>query len=103
MKLVEQCAGIGELTWRGEAYGSIPYSINRFQAMMPSGLPVPGLHRIEGQLELGAVPEPAVLAGGSVTLRLEDGRTMNLTVEDDTGRVSSGTASSALRGRLINR
>lgn len=50
MKLVEECAGVGELTWRGETFGGIPYLISRFQAMTNGGLPVPGLHRIEGQL-----------------------------------------------------
>jgi len=87
MKLVEECSGIGELTWRSETYGAIPYTISRFQAMTRAGLPVPGLHRIEGRLALDRIGEPAGLAGGSVALRLEDGRTLNLTVTDADGSV----------------
>lgn len=87
MKLVEQSAGVGELSWRGADYPAVPYSINRYQAMTTGGLPVPGLHRIEGRLELAGIAEPSSFAGGSVALRLEDGRTMNLTVTDADGHV----------------
>jgi hypothetical protein len=87
MKLVEECEGIGDLRWRDETYAGVRYTISRYQAMMSSGLPVPGLHRIEGQLGLDDFADPTKLSGGSVSLRLEDGRTMNLTVTDDEGRV----------------
>ena len=87
MKLVEQCAGIGRLTWRGQTFADIPYTVSRFQAMTSSGLPVPGLHRFEGRLDLGKLPQPAELSGGRVSLELEDGRSMNLTVTDETGSV----------------
>jgi len=87
MKLVEECAGTGQVTWRGETYAPVRYSICRFQAMTRGGLPVPGLHRIEGRLDLGALGEGAALADASVSLRLEDGRTLNLTVVDGSGSV----------------
>jgi len=87
MKLVEECAGVGQIVWRGETYAPVPYTLNRFQAMTRGGLPVPGLHRIEGRLELAAVGTGTALADASVALRLEDGRTLNLTVVDDGGRV----------------
>ena len=87
MKHIEHCAGVGNLTWRGEAVGTVGYAIDRYQAMTSGGLPVPGLHRIEGRLDLGGVAEAERLAGGSVALKLEDGRTLNLTVTDAAGNV----------------
>jgi len=87
LKLVEECAGVGELTWRSRKLSPVPYSISRFQAMTAGGLPVPGLHRIEGRLTLGELAEPGALTGGNVALRLEDGRTLNLTVTDADGSV----------------
>lgn len=87
MKLVEECAGTGQVTWRGETYAPVPYAISRFQAMTRGGLPVPGLHRIEGRLGLDALGAGGDLADASVSLRLEDGRTLSLTVVDGTGRV----------------
>jgi hypothetical protein len=52
-----------------------------------SGLPIPGLHRIEGSLALSDVPEAAELVGANITLELEDGRSLALTVADASGRV----------------
>ena len=87
MKLVEECAGVGELSWRDQTFDSVPYSISRFQAMTSAGLPVPGLHRIHGQLGLGGVESPERLSGDAVALTLEDGRTLRLTVTDAAGSV----------------
>jgi hypothetical protein len=87
LKLVEQYAGIGSLRWRGRTLEAIPYRINRFQGMAMSGLPIPGLHRIEGQVTLTAAADAKALVGVNVTLELEDGRTLALTVADDDGRV----------------
>ena len=47
MQLVEQYAGVGSLRWREGTVGPIPYRIARYQGMATSGLPVPGVHRIE--------------------------------------------------------
>lgn len=87
MKLVEECAGTGELIWRGQTFQPVSYRISRYQAMTRSGLPVPGLHRIEGQLGLERVGESGRFSGDNVALRLEDGRTMRLTVTDVDGSV----------------
>lgn len=87
MKLVEEYAGIGALRWRDQRFGAIPYRISRFQGMATSGLPVPGLHRIEGMLTLEGVADAGALVGENVKLDLEDGRTLSLTVADDSGRV----------------
>lgn len=87
LKLVEQCAGVGQLS-RGERhYGEVSYEISRYQGMARSGLPIPGLHRIEGAIGIDALPEPARRAGTSYQLTLADGRTIGITLADADGRV----------------
>ena len=87
MKLVEQYAGVGSLRFRDRTLGAIPYRISRYQGMAMSGLPIPGLHRIEGTLALATLPEASELVGADITLELEDGRSLALTVADSSGRV----------------
>jgi hypothetical protein len=87
VKLVEEYAGVGSLRWRDRTIDTIRYRISRFQGMAMSGLPIPGLHRIEGTLELANVADAAALVGANVALDLEDGRTLALTVADEHGRV----------------
>jgi len=84
LKLVEEYAGVGSLRLRDRTLGAIPYRISRFQGMAASGLPIPGLHRIEGTVE---IENAAALVGANVTLELEDGRSLKLTVADEHGRV----------------
>jgi hypothetical protein len=87
MKLVEECAGVGELAWREQTFAAVPYRILRFQGMARSGLPVPGLHRIEGHVGLTAIPDPGRLVACDLTLTLEDGRSMRIALADASGRV----------------
>lgn len=87
MKLVEEYAGVGSLRWRDQQVARVPYRISRFQGMATSGLPVPGLHRIEGTVALAGLANAAELVGENVKLDLEDGRTLSLIVADDSGRV----------------
>ena len=87
MKLVEEYAGVGSLRWRDRTIRTIPYRISRFQGMALSGLPIPGVHRIEGTVELANVPDAAALVGSAIALDLEDGRTLALTIADEHGRV----------------
>ena len=88
MKLVEESQGQGILTVRGENVGSVGYSIARYQAMTAGGMPVPGLHRIEGRLALEALPARLGLEQDMhVSLDLEDGRRLALTLIDPDGRV----------------
>ncbi len=87
MKLVEEYSGVGELRWRDRTFDRIPYRVSRYQAMLPSGLPVPGEQRLEGMLELGRVAEAASMVGANLTLALEDGRSLALTLADARGRV----------------
>ena len=87
LKLVEQYAGVGTLLWRDRRVSRVPYKINRFQGLTSAGLPVPGLHRIEGTIEMREVEDATGLVGSAFTLELEDGRSLNLTLADSVGRV----------------
>jgi hypothetical protein len=87
LKLVEEYAGVGSLRMQDREIAAIPYRISRFQGMALSGLPIPGLQRIEGTVTLTNVPDAAGLVGASITLDLEDGRSLALTVADEEGRV----------------
>ena len=86
MKAVEEYAGEGQLSWMG---GSCPvrYRLTRLQGMAANGLPVPGLFRIEGDLDLRGERLPAV--GNQVMLKLGDGRSMIVTLTTPEGRVLS--------------
>ena len=88
MKLVEETEGEGKLTVSGKAVGTVPYAIRRYQAMTTGGMPVPGLHRIEGRLALAALPVAMALeADTPVHLEFEDGRRLELTLVDTDGHV----------------
>ena len=87
MKLVEECAGVGRVGWRDQQFGPVRYIIRRFQGMTPAGLPVPGVHRIEGEIAMAAIPDPARLVASDLTLELEDGRSLRVALADAGGRV----------------
>jgi len=84
--LVEECSGTGDLMRDGHVPRRVQYRFGRYQGMLEgSGLPVPGLHRIVGSIAPDAVPSDVV--GADVTLRLEDGRTVRVTVVDSSGSI----------------
>jgi hypothetical protein len=86
-KLVEACAGHGDLTANGDVL-RVRYRIDRYQGILDaSGMPVPGLQRIEGSISLDDAPVPVALVGRDVTLKLEDGRSVGLTLAAADGRV----------------
>jgi hypothetical protein len=89
-RLVEACEGTGDLMQNGAVLRRVRYRLDRYQGMREgSGMPVPGLHRLEGSLEAGEADVEAWPArvGESLTLRLADGRTVALTLADEDGRV----------------
>lgn len=88
LKLVEEQAGTGRLEGPGTAL-QVRYQIARYQGFAGSGLPVPGIFKLEGVVDLGEAPDSAALVGADLTLRLEDGRLLRITVADATGRVLS--------------
>ena len=90
MKLVEESAGLGELTHNGQALRQVRYRISRFQGIMEgSGLPIPGLYRIEGSIDCDSSKDSPNWIDRPLTLRLEDGRSLQITIIDNSGRVLS--------------
>ena len=88
MKLVEEYAGVGDLSTQDDVLGRVRYRIARYQGMHDvSGVPVPGVHRIEGSLDAVQSVDFAPLVGRSLILRLEDGRALGITLANDDGRV----------------
>jgi hypothetical protein len=87
LKLVEECVGVGELLWQDQACSNVRYRVTRFQGMTPSGLPIPGFHRTEGSIDLTGIHDSAALVGSNLTLRLEDGRALGVTLVESSGRV----------------
>jgi hypothetical protein len=89
VKLVEEVSGSGELSRDSQTLGPVQYQIRRYQGMAPSGLPIPGLFRIEGKV----TRENATSLDGwtdiPLTLRLQDGRAIAVVLADLDGRVLS--------------
>jgi hypothetical protein len=92
MRLIEESAGQGSLTRNTSNPVSLEvrYRISRYQGFMEgSGLPIPGLYRIEGTVDLDSSTDSSEWIEAPVTLRLEDGRSLQITVVDNAGRVLS--------------
>lgn len=87
-RLTEELSGVGELFQDGTVLGRVRYSIARYQGfLVGSGMPIPGLHRIEGSTDYEVTD--ASLVGRPLTLRLEDGRTIGVTLAARDGRILS--------------
>jgi len=90
MKLVEESAGLGELGQNGQPLRQVRYRIRRFQGFMEgSGLPIPGLYRIEGSIDFDAGKDSPNWIDTPLMLKLEDGRSLQIIIVDDSGRVLS--------------
>ena len=89
MRLVEEHVGVGDLSGRGEGLKHVRYKIARYQAFSGNGMPIPGRHRIEGAIDLPENEDVADLVGAPLVLRLEDGRSIAVTLADASGRVLS--------------
>jgi hypothetical protein len=90
MKLVEESSGDGELMSNGQALRHVRYRISRYQGMSEgSGLPIPGLFRIEGSIDFDASKDPVDWIGSPLALKLEDGRVLGITLVNSDGRILS--------------
>src|SRR6185295_2982124 len=73
MKLIEEVSGVGDLSAAGDLIRRVQYQITRYQGMHDvSGMPIPGVHRIEGSVDTGDSFDFAPFVGVSLVLRLED-------------------------------
>jgi hypothetical protein len=88
MKPVEEYAGEGELSWSGGSC-AVGYRLTRLQGMAANGLPVPGVFRIEGHLDLHGETVPTAAVNSPVRLQLGDGRSMFITLTSTEGHVLS--------------
>ena len=88
MTPVEEYTGEGQLIVTGESR-PVGYRLTRLQGMAANGLPVPGLFRIEGDLDLRGTSVPNSVVGSPVMLKLGDGRSMQVTLTTPDGRVLS--------------
>lgn len=85
-KLVEELTGVGQLLKEDAALGEVRYALNRYQGVLVgSGMPVPGLHRIDGSVDFETTDR--TLLGRPLTLRLEDGRALAITLATTSGRI----------------
>jgi hypothetical protein len=90
MKLVEECSGTGELMQNGQTIRPIGYRVRRYQGMTEgSGMPIPGLFRIEGSIGFDSDTDPLEWIGAGLGLKLDDGRVLGITIVDTEGRVLS--------------
>src|SRR5215207_2054145 len=87
-KLVEECTGTGDLLQKGAVLRHVRYTIARYQGMLEgSGMPVPGLHRVEGSIDFRVGDDQTHLLGAPLTLKLEDGRSLPITLADRDGQI----------------
>lgn len=87
-KLVEQLSGTGELVHEETVVQTVRYTIARYQGMFEgNGMPIPGLHRIEGSTDFEVAD--VSLIGRPLTLRLEDGRALRVMLAARDGRLLS--------------
>ena len=90
MKLVEECEGTGELVRNSQMLRRIGYRISRYQGMTEgSGMPIPGLFRIEGSIDFDVNQDSPEWLGEPLGLKLEDGRVLGITLIDTEGHVLS--------------
>ena len=90
MKLIEQRTGSGELLQDGTTLRPVRYTIHLYQGFVEhSGLPIPGLSRLEGHIDFDPQTDPIDWIGIPLGLRLEDGRVLGIMLADTDGRLFS--------------
>ena len=86
---VEECAGLGELSRSRESAYTVRYQFTRHQPTAANGLPIPGVQRLEGRVDFTPNEVPPELIGHRLTLRLDDGRVVGVTVTGPDGRIEN--------------
>ena len=87
VKMVEETSGMGELLLKSLVLRRVRYQIKVFQGMYGNGMPNPMQRTVEGSIEVGAEEGAGDLVGVDLTLRLEDGRRIGVTIADDAGTI----------------
>jgi hypothetical protein len=91
VKLVEECAGTGDLLLESQVLRQVRYQLKVFQVMAGNGLPIPALRTIEGSLDFGDPRASSDLVGAELILKLEDGRQIGITIADAVGGICQRT------------
>ena len=90
MKLVETGSGLGALMRNDIFLRQVRYEVQRYQGVMEgSGMPIPGLFRIEGSIDFDSTRDSSDWINVPLTLKLEDGRALGIVLADSAGRVLS--------------
>jgi hypothetical protein len=88
VKLIEECAGTGELLLKSLVLRQVRYELRVFQGMFEgNGLPIPMQRTVEGRIDLDNPQESSDLIGADLTLRLADGRRIGVMIADATGAI----------------
>ena len=92
VRLVEETSGTGELLLKSLVLGQVRYQIKVFQGMFANGMPNPIERTVEGSIEFGRESATSDLIGASLTLQLEDGRRIGVTIADESGAIHQRAA-----------
>jgi hypothetical protein len=92
VKLVEETSGTGELLLKSLVLRTVRYRIKVFQGLFGNGLPNPAQRTVEGSIDLDGNASTSDLIGTSLTLKLEDGRRIGVTISDDAGTIQQRPA-----------
>jgi hypothetical protein len=88
VKLVEETSGDGELLLKSHVLRRVRYQIKVFQGLYANGMPNPMQRTVEGSIDVDVAGDgTSDLIGVNLTLRLEDGRRIGVTVADDAGTI----------------
>jgi hypothetical protein len=92
VRLVEESSGDGELLLKSLVLRQVRYQIKVFQGMFANGMPNPAERTVEGSIALGDGGAASDLMGASLTLQLQDGRKIGITISDETGTIHTRPA-----------
>ena len=88
VRLVEETSGAGELLLKSLVIRQVRYRIKVFQGIFGNGMPNPTQRTVEGSIDFCGESGAADLVGASLTLKLEDGRRIGVTIADHAGTIS---------------
>ena len=88
-RLIEESAGEGELQLKSRVLGHVRYDIKVFQGMFANGMPNPAQRTVEGSVDGSDLQG---LVGLNLTLQLQDGRKIGITISDESGTIHTRPA-----------
>ncbi len=92
VNLVEETSGTGQLLLKSLVLQTVRYRIRVLQGMFGNGMPNPTQRTVEGSLQFEQSAGVADLVGANLTLKLEDGRRIGVTIADEEGTIQQRPA-----------